>query len=181
MSTDGPDVTTPGLLRAVRAEARHDERVRLLDQLRTAHIQAEREAAARRSNKPANTAEGRRAAGLAAAIELLEDRAAAVEPGEPYAYINGPCDSVELYVYDEPDSDGVEEAAPVRIVTLDGADDTTAAAYLPLDDAEQLFREGLDLVARIRQRHAQRQAAAEAMGAEDDEVARMVLREDDDG
>lgn len=180
MSTDGPDVGTPGLLRAVLAAARHDERVRLLDHLRTAHIQAEREAAARRSNKPANTVEGRRAAGLAAAIELLEGRAA-VEPGEPYAYIIGPCDSVEVYVYDEPDSDGVEEGAPVRIVTLDGADDTTAAAYLPLDDAEQLFREGLDLVARIRQRHAQRQAAAEAMGAEDDEVARMVLREDDDG
>ena len=159
MSEQVVSVTEGGVLRCVRSEARQDERTRILDELRVATDRADREAAATRSDKPALTAPGRRAAGLRAAIELVE-QVAPNDVGEQWAAV-GSYDSVELHWYDPA---GERDELPVRLVCNDNAEAVTACAYLSIDEAEQLFADGLGLVDKLRRERAE--PAAEAVTGE---------------
>lgn len=163
--SDGPDVTTPGILRAMRAEAREVERERVRRLLEEAEANNLRHARESGSKKPESTGYGRRATGIREALELLDTAGKTAFAGDMaglvYAVLNSACDSVELYEWDPVDE--VEEM-PVRLVVVDGADSTMASAYLNLDEAEQIFRDGLALVELIRRRRAEREQQSE--GAE---------------
>lgn len=151
MSEQGVNVTEAGVLRGVRSEARQGERTRILDELRVAVDRAAREATVASRSKPESTAAGRRAAGLRAAVELVEE----VEPGyvgEEWAAV-GSHDSVEIHYYDPPEE---PDELPVRLVANDNADAVTACVYLSLDEAEQVFRDGLGLVEKLRRERAER-------------------------
>jgi hypothetical protein len=163
---DGP--YDPGLLRAVRAEARREQRTRMLDQLRMAQHHADQAADATGGQHAQLTREGRRAAGLAAAIELLEE--AEPELGDEWARITGDVDGVDLYWYDPPDEDE-PEGYPVRLVVSDGADLVTAAAYLTLEEAEQAGTELLALVAARRRDRIDRAAIEASL----EDMARQYL------
>jgi len=132
-------VPEPG---ALRADIGRVERIRLLDLLRTQT--------------------GGRRGSYRAAIELLEERLPGLHydsdsgPGLLWGSVSGPCDSVELYEFDEDDAAGEPEPMPIRLVVVDGADDSVAGAFLSLDDAEQVFRDGLGLVEKIRHQRAAR-------------------------
>jgi hypothetical protein len=156
MSPD-PRFDMPGILRALRAEARDVERERVRRLLEDAEADNLRRARESGSRKPESTGHGRRATGMREALELLESAGrtsyAGDHAGGIYAVMNAACDSVELYQYDP--TEEVEEM-PVRVVVVDGADNTMASAYLNLDEAEQIFTDGLALVEQIRRRRAER-------------------------
>jgi hypothetical protein len=161
MSEQGVNVSEAGLLRAVRSGAGRDEQTRILDLLRVAAHKAESAAVA--SRRPAVTGHGRRAAGLRAAIELIET----VQPmhvGEEWASVGGGCDSVEIHWYDPADE---PDELPVRLVANDNAEAVTACVYLSLDEAEQVFRDGLGLVEKLRRDRADRAVDGQATGGGD--------------
>jgi hypothetical protein len=129
----------PGLIRAMRADAAHRERVRLLDLLR-------------------RLASAKTRGSYAKAVDAILAGSPATYPyddgpGTLWASIGGACDSAELYEFDVPDEHNVPEPMPIRLLIVDGADDSVAAGFFTLDEAEQLFLDGLQLVARIRARH----------------------------
>lgn len=150
----------PGVLKAIRAEARYAERVKVLDLLSTAMLQARRDAGNVRAGT--NTA-GRKATGLQGAIDLLR-LGVDVEPGEQWSSLVTDCDSVDLFAYDPAD---VDEPTPVRLVVHDGGELVSAAAYLTLGQAGQVSSDLTLLVAKLR---ADRAARA-AEGAADGQVA----------
>lgn len=144
-------MTERAVIRAVRSEARGDEQTRILDVLRQAAHHAEQAAAS--SARPAVTGFGRRAAGLRAAVELIES----TQPGyvgDEWSTV-GTYDSVGIHYYDPSDD---PDEWPVRLVACDNADSTTACVYLSIDEAERHFREGLELVDKLRQDRADREA-----------------------
>jgi len=148
-------VHQPSLLRLFEAQARGKERVRLLEILEAEQQRCDREAG--RRPRASNTTQGRRAAAMAAAINLLV-------PGNPwidrddecFASIAGSCDVVELYRYDPPTE---PDEMPVRLLAIDGATDLVATVYMELDHAHDLGRALLDLVAQIRAERASRAAS----------------------
>jgi hypothetical protein len=162
-------VAENGLLRALRAEARREERTRVRDMLSAAAVAADEQAGRRKTDSRGRwaTPEARKAAGLREALSVFDRRFGLVElaAGEPYLSLSNAVDSVELFQYDEPER-GEDEPMPVRLAVHDGADDSTACAYLSLDEAEQVFREGLALVEQIRQRRADRPSSEDQEGAD---------------
>jgi hypothetical protein len=146
------------MLRAVRSAGGRDEQTRILDLLRVAAHGAETAAAANR--KPAVTGHGRRAAGLRAAIKLIETEQPTYV-GEEWAAV-GSHDSVEIHWFDPADE---PDDLPVRLVAFDNADAATACVYLSLDEAEQVFRDGLELVEKLRRDRADRAADEQAVEA----------------
>jgi hypothetical protein len=129
-------------LRAVRAEARRAERIRILDDLSIDQVEAE--------GSHRNSKRGRETFGLRRARELID----------PKAYDDGPwteqigmvitgCDTAEVGIHPEDE----EAPMPVRLRVHDGAEGTTADAYMSIDDTDQLI-EALQL-ARDRARAAQ--------------------------
>jgi len=139
-------VHQPSLLRLFEAQARGKERVRLLEILEAEQQRCEREAG--RRPRASNTMQGRRAAAMAAAIDLLV-------PGNPwidrddecFASITGSCDVVELYRYDAPTE---PDEMPVRLLAIDGAVDVAATVYMTLEDADELGHHLIRLVESIR-------------------------------
>lgn len=154
---DRGDVNRDGLLRTVRAEARRDERTRIRDMLSAAAVAAEEQAGRRKADSRGRwaTSEARRAAGMREALAEFDRQFGLIEltAGEPYLSLSNAVDSVELFQFDEADG-GEEEELPVRLAVHDGADDSTACAYLSLEEAEEVFRGGLALIELIRQRRA---------------------------
>jgi hypothetical protein len=152
-----------GALRALRAEARRDERRRILDTLADTAAEYERRAAP--SRRPAVTGWGRQAAGLRRAAELIEAPMNGhwSDPdvvGNTAAWIANDCDSVELYTHDPWPLDELtpeQEPYPVRIVVVDGGDDTRASAYLSVDDAAEVVDQLGRLVENVRRARAERQ------------------------
>jgi hypothetical protein len=149
-------VAESGLLRAIRAEARIAERTRIRDMLSTDALSADERAAQQHPSGRGRwaTPAARTAAGLREALAVFDRRFGLIDltAGEAYVSLSGPVDSVELFQFDEPDEQGEDEPMPVRIAVHDGAEDSTACAYLTLDEAEEVFREGLALVELIRRR-----------------------------
>lgn len=165
---DRGSVAGNGLLRALRAEARSQERTRIRDMLSTAAVAADADVARRKVSGRGRwaTPEARKAAGLREALGLFDLHFGLVDmtAGEPYLSLSNAIDSVELFQYDERDDQGEDEPMPVRLAVHDGAEDTTACAFLSLDEAEQVFRDGLALVELIRQRRADRPADEDQEG-----------------
>lgn len=126
----------------------------MLEVLATAEHDAERRASATGSTRPAVTGWGRQAAAYRLAFELLVS--GWVEPGEQYTRVSSACDEVELWWYDPADE---PDEYPVRLVASDSLAAVTACAYLTLDEAEQLFRDGLSLVDTLRAARTGRDAA----------------------
>lgn len=141
-----PGVSESGLLRATRAEAAAKERLRLLGILEL------RELATRAD---ARTADGRLAAGVQHAIDLIRGNPGTVPTGATqHTYVHNATDAVELLWLDPLDD---PDPFPVRVVVSDGGVDQSATAFLSLDEAEQAFTEGLELVAFLRQRRREHQ------------------------
>lgn len=143
---EGPDVSTPAVLRALRAEERSRERTRIRDLLTAEMLKAEERAAATRSYRAGNTASGKRAAGLRAAVELLDEDSP--EPGTLWSSVVGQ-DSVDTYRCDGGGEDG-PDPLQVRIVVHDSCELVSAVAYLDLEQAEQHAKDVLQLVTEIR-------------------------------
>jgi len=144
----------PSLLRLFEAQARVKERVRLLEILEAEQQRCGLEAG--RLPRASNTAPGRRAAAMAAAINLLvPDNPWIDRDDECFASITGSCDVVELYRYDPPTE---PDEMPVRLLAIDGAVDVTATVYMTLEDADELGHHLIRLVESIR---AARQAASD--------------------
>lgn len=161
--------TGPSVLRALRAEARRTERERILDKLRVAEVDADKNARDSHSRRPAVTGWGRRAAAFRQALDLIAPEPAnawAVDCGEPWSMLVTSIDSIELYGYDPnpAEQEGEEETQPVRVVLIDGGADVVGTAYLSLEDADQLLADLQGLVARLREERAARAPAAEVEG-----------------
>lgn len=120
------------VLRAIRAEARRDERIRIHDDLVTARLRV--------SGLKASTVEGRRAYGLEQAESIVQHYAW-YDDGpwdDPVGSISAEVDGVEVGVYTERDEDGAVDTMPVRLRVFDGGDSTIACAYLTSAESREI-------------------------------------------
>lgn len=136
--------TDSGLLRAVEAEARRRERIRIGDALRGALAQVD--------GHDGKSARGRLKYGLeqALAVVPLPDYRDGGPWTELAGSVTGDVDGIDVGVWLETE-DGSPDTMPIRLKVVDGADDATAYAYLTPREADEL----VELLLFARQRHAE--------------------------
>lgn len=142
------------VLRAVRAEATRRAKTAVRDLLIDWATRAAQTAEATGSTRPDMTADGRYAAALRRTVDRLD--VAYPEPGEQWSQVCD-LDSVEVWHYPGPPAE--PDPAPIRIVVIDGADNSVASAYLSVADARTHAGDLLALLDKIDREAAQ---AAEA-------------------
>lgn len=141
--------TDSALLRAVEAEARRRERIRIGDLIRAEML--------RHADADHRTVSGRIRAGVQAALDAvpLPD----YDDGGPWTELAGSVcghvDGVDVGTYLERDDAGDPDIMPIRLRVTDGSDETVAHAYLTPAEAAEVA----DLLAHACRRHAEWVAA----------------------
>lgn len=134
--------TDSGLLRAVEAEARRRERIRIGDVLR-------RELARAEGIDP-RTTEGRQRYGLERALDVIP--APDYTDGGPWTELIGSIcaavDGIDVALHLELDENGDADVMPYRLKVVDGCEDAVAYAYLNTGEVAEL--EGMLRFARTR-------------------------------
>jgi hypothetical protein len=120
------------MLRAIRGEARRDERIRIHDALSLARQSADSE--------PRTTTVGRRVDGLDVALTLvgIADWFTEGPWSAEVGSVSSEIDGVEVGVYTERDDCDVADELPVRLRVFDGGDSVSACAFLTAVEAREL-------------------------------------------